>query len=365
MNEFLSGKNSNSSNRGNSFVRDYLSFVFKDPEIALRGFRGRDNNDLKDIDKVIEPPKPQLETSEFEDLKCKNKFKNRVMKFWFVMNANFDQETLKNLRNNIKSVKIVFNNHSYEEYKGLYDPDDNMIILKKGYLEQILFHELFHMASSLRRIFLSKVGGFRIISNNFLSIGEGLDEGYTDNMMYKFFYEKNRIHPNYVIRYPYEFLISRALDYVIGKETMEKLYLKASLHGLINELLKYTSKESIDEFLKVTDNAMSKEQDALKDEGTKTEKIITMERRKEYIRHFLLEIFYNKYSSCDDFDDKLNEYSNILTMELEREYEIKNPLSQCLTFKKKKEPKVRTTRFKITDREYINDFMQSKKRLTK
>ena len=356
----------NFSKKGNELVKNCLAFAFKNPEIALSGIFYRKNyEDQKDIDKVVEPPalSPLLYPEErIEINRTKKRFKEQLKTFTRTIDGNFKDDDLVNFKNNIKSVKIYYKKYSYRNFKGLYAPESNEILLEKDYKDRTIYHELFHLASNRGKIKDIIFGGFRILSNKFISIGESLDEGYTDNLTYRYFFEEEGIDKKEVIVYPYEFLVSRALEYIVGQNKMEKLYLNANLYQLIEELKKYADKNYIEQFFKDFDFATSKNINILTGPNANKSSFKKLCGCTNRISDFLLDIFYEKYHNEDDYEERLEEFKNILTMELQKEYDSFNDDVGIIRYKKKEK---RVTKYRITDDNYIDYYLSSKKSLTK
>lgn len=164
----------------------------------------------------------------------------------------FGKESLINFYNNIlwlnfscnivdRFTLTVLNNY------GLYNIHDNKIKMLKKIDRHTLFHELFHSASTI-------VGNKEFCSGlsrriNERDIGDGLNEGYTDLMVSKYF----DVRLNDENCFCSLVAIAKSLDYLIGKDKMEKFYLNADLHSLVQELSKYYFSEEISNFISTTD----------------------------------------------------------------------------------------------------------------
>ena len=225
----------------------------------------------------------------------------------------FDEEELTNLYNNVKNLKFEHVSE-LESFIGKYDLEKNKILLKVNAPIKIIIHELFHMASANCSYFPGN-GGFRLLTDDRKkTIGNGLDEGYTDKMTHRYFFRHGKA--NKVVTYSYEYLIVSALEYVIGQRTMEKSYLKADLYGLICEMLMYSNKTDIELFLKNTDYAVKNRIiKTFSMDSSKEDKEYLMDRMDE-IANFLLDIFYEKYKDDENYEDRLQEFKSLMTQEL-------------------------------------------------
>ena len=239
-----------------SYIIKYLSYLWNNAflillsteaikEAFLAYLIGK-GYDIKDISKVY-TPKLKLNNKNIKlrnDISCKSKAE--INKFIDVIIKNFDISVLKNFYNNISELLVIDNVGSYHS---IYDCEYNTI--KYNNLP-VIYHELFHMSSTYfvnNKNCLLCYSGFCFVEyKDFktFSIGNGLNEGYTDLMTERYFEEEYRkfIHPYWL-----EKNIASHLEIIVGKSLMEKLYLTSNLKGLINELNKYKSNVEIAEFL--------------------------------------------------------------------------------------------------------------------
>lgn len=159
-------------------------------------------------------------------------------KFKEVIEKNFDSDSLHNFYYNSEWVKV---NKVYfmpsRIYTGTYDYVNNKLKFKKS----SLYHELFHMCSTdFNSIFITT--GFSLDLNK-KCIGEALSEGYTDLLTKRYFNED--ISDSYWL----ESRFALHLEKIIGKKTMEELYMKGDFFGFISELNKYYKISEIETFL--------------------------------------------------------------------------------------------------------------------
>ena len=215
----------------------------------------------KDISRVVIPSSIEKKYSSIDynhinDLNYNEEIKN----FVDVLKNSFAEEHLTNLYNNVNSVKI--NDQTKKKIPsilsiflgGSYNNLNNSITVYDN--NSTIYHELFHLAS-YKEDDENRYNGFcqtkKRISDNLTGniIGKGLNEGYTEVLANRYFpdYENDNITDEYV----YLRLITQKVEEIVGKETMEGLYLDASLDGLVNELRKYTSDKEIMQFIADTD----------------------------------------------------------------------------------------------------------------
>lgn len=176
------------------------------------------------------------------------KFCGAIMEFARVILSEFSGADLTIFYNNINEVKTSpSKGYSFRYTDGYYDIEHNdMIFEEDNYLISI-YHELFHMASSVEadNIYYS---GFSQSSCTYI-FGDGLNEGYTQLLTERYFGDIEDVRGSY----KYEVFIAGKLEKIIGKSKMYKLYLGANLHGLIEELQEYTSNEEIIKFISCLD----------------------------------------------------------------------------------------------------------------
>lgn len=224
-------------------------------------------------------------------------FKELVETFVKTMEANFDKEDLQNMYRNIETLDIKF----FNEFKKMFSKDrnnlgtytsDNLIKLKRKVYEDVIFHELLHTASTKVDQEGVYSSGFKR-SYNKIMLGKYLNEGYTDLLMKRLF---KKYGP-----YKYEVLIVEALEKIIGKEKMQKLYLNGDSVGLIAELEQYTLINNIVLF----DCALS----FLQNNDLTQEEI---DHLRKQIVIFLLIIFINKNKDKESFLDDYTNYISFL-----------------------------------------------------
>lgn len=133
-------------------------------------------------------------------------------------------------------------------YAFYYLNKNKIIVIKDDYLKSV-FHELFHVSSSLviGNVIFSGFKQTRGKNGIIYKIGDGLNEGYTALLTERYF--KYFRKDSYILQKH----ISQKLEVIIGKEKMEQLYFNADLYGLVEEFKKYESEENIVHFLRVLD----------------------------------------------------------------------------------------------------------------
>lgn len=163
-----------------------------------------------------------------------------------VLKKNFSNQELKIFYENLESLGIPVITKQMEKYfkkmkfGGGYNHKDNEIYLIKT-KKELIFHELFHVATNYCGEDKNKHIGLSIDN-----IGLGINEGYTDFMVQKYF------NSNYKTNYQYYTDIVKIFEQFIGREKMEHFYMTANLNGMIDELNQYTD---IKDILQVIKNA--------------------------------------------------------------------------------------------------------------
>lgn len=208
----------------------------------------------KSISKVILPPELTKKYSEVDFNKiAAQKYGEYIVSFANVMIKNFPTEDLTNFYNNINEVKAkpkrfgLLNLIFHLDLAGFYNTKKNIIFVEKGLEDHPIQHELFHMASSPYKNGI-KYSGFQVSS-----IGEGINEGYTELLTQRYFPNEDNDEDNDIQPYDYHVSVAKKLEQIIEREKMQSLYLNANLKGLIDELKQYISEDEIMKFISNTD----------------------------------------------------------------------------------------------------------------
>lgn len=241
-------------------------------------------------------PIPKREKEDFVMPSINEEFVPIVEDFVKVMKENFEEEDLQNLYHNLKKLKIKYikeNLKSPTSYEGSYSASKNTIYVKKSVFEDVLYHELLHMAST--RIYNGfAYEGFYVANNSY--IGRSLNEGYTDLLCERLFNKK--------VTYNYESLVALALEEIIGEKNMKKYYINYNLYGLINELSNYCDIKNIEYFISYTD-LLTTRYISRNHIEYKNELIIGM---RENIVKILIKSFVNKNKDKESFLYDYKEY---------------------------------------------------------
>lgn len=220
------------------------------------------------------------------------KFGELFSRFANVILSKFHYVNLTNFYNNLNEIRIDLydlrtkNKYFHRGIFGYYDVKKNAIKLDEDYVSVIIFHELFHMASS---VYLNGnyYSGFRqYSSDDYTSIGKGLNEGYTQLLTERYFGHND----DFGKVYEYETFIAGKLEEIVGKFKMQELYLSANLYGLIKELNRYVSYEEIINFIRCLDFLNNN----LNNKTTLIFRMDTIVKRIKIINSFLVKAYLIK-----------------------------------------------------------------------
>lgn len=261
----------------------------------------RNKKIIKDSSEILLPPEliVKHKNINFEELN-KEEFGQSLVKFYQIILNNFSSRNLINFYNNLNELKI--DNKKMQslmfrkKFDGAYYPFYNKIFVNENEQNVVLPHELFHMASSFydeNRDFM--YSGFSQMIN-FKTIGNGINEGYTECMVERYYgYDFVKTSAQ---SYRYLEKITELLEFIIGKSKMEELYLNANLKGLIDELSNYVEVEDSINFIKSTDFIYNKfDKKSLTD--------IKVRKNIEYINEFLVSL-YASYAAKKYVDNKIS-----------------------------------------------------------
>ena len=177
-----------------------------------------------------------------------------VKEFIEILEKEFSDCDLSAFYDNIKNLKIDSQKESFllnlldltsgGTTGGIYSFSDNKIHMsnipfRRSCLKKaVMFHELLHMASS-RKNNKVYVSGFRTVDKS-ISIGEGLNEGYTELLNCRYFDNGRHAESYYDLQ-----MMALGIESILGQKKMRESYFSNDLKGLIHELEKYTSKEDV------------------------------------------------------------------------------------------------------------------------
>lgn len=151
------------------------------------------------------------------------------------------------LEENIKTLTIkdkLFLENDFAQYR---NPGNEIFLTYKHKFTSI-YHELMHMASYYKSDEGIHMGGFRQSKIFTIEIGRGLNEGYTELLTRRYFFDQDNDEA-------YNVLVdfAKSIENIIGKDKMEELYFNADLYNLKENIIKDTSEDEFMQFLEDSD----------------------------------------------------------------------------------------------------------------
>lgn len=215
----------------------YASHFVKEKQMA---YKLNKRYSPKNISKIEVSPRIINSMSIDLDEISRRDFGEVLVYFTRVLENNFSGLDLAYFYKNIKTLSIEDLKDKVQKDTVLaeYLIEKNKIILYEDYLKSI-YHELFHMASSINRNGKLYSGFSQGLSKG--AIGYGLNEGYTE-LLYRRYFGNVSVFVN---SYGEEIKIASYLEKIIGRRKMESLYLRADLMGLLEEMRKYLNEEEL------------------------------------------------------------------------------------------------------------------------
>ena len=176
---------------------------------------------------------------------------SEIIKFTKVVEKEFDEDLLLCYYMNIDCLNIIKVDKLYNNIiNACYDPLSNVIEIKRR-TKYTIYHELFHMAA---RNGLDT--GFEKDLGTDKQHNRGLNEGYTDLMTHRYFGDLENDKAGYQI----EMTMARMVEEIVGKDLMEKFYLKCdpnSLEACLTEYMgikAYSMLDLLDDVERMTKN---------------------------------------------------------------------------------------------------------------
>ncbi len=216
----------------------------------------KDFNDNKEIKIINHEEIKDKFTNTAQKRLLSLKFGKDILNFKKKLAQNLNSKDLNLLYNNLKTIKtkdkLFFLKHFLFLFVGgNYNPKNSKINIWHFVKNDVINHELLHMASSIYDD-NNKIGFCGFCQFNYKTkscIGRALNEGYTEVLHNRYFKNSNITSHSYKVC---EFFASM-LEIIIGKEKMQSAYFNANLNELIIELEKYDSLENIIKFIKSLD----------------------------------------------------------------------------------------------------------------
>ena len=202
-------------------------------------------------------PKGRLITHNYRELN------EIITEFINTFNDKFEKYN-NNLYNNLRSLYIVINRTTSDEYEGEYKDYENTVYISipnneeyqvNDQVRDTLFHELLHVASTN---VLKNYSGFdhEVNITGTRKIGRGINEGYTEYLLLNYF---NPSDPT--TYYEDEIRIIKELEKLLGKDKMIEYYFTGNLYNLITDLSKENDYSPIIELVKDIDYLALRDQE--------------------------------------------------------------------------------------------------------
>lgn len=247
-------------------------------------------------------------TIDFNKIVSKTMIENFSSDDLLIFYNNLNDLTIETKKFKEKNTTFKFNT------LGTYNGEKNLICLDDDAYEATMYHELFHMSSSINNdeIYFSGFKQGYLVNNENICLGVALTEGYTQLLTERYFSDIKFKNHSYV----FEKQIVYELEQIVGRKKMESLYLHANLSGLIEELKQYTQEEQIIEFITKFD--FLKSHLVTQNQAFFEDKVII--NSLKVVKEFLLKTYIikiNKYLkegliSIEQFNNNLIKYASEL-----------------------------------------------------
>jgi hypothetical protein len=218
------------------------------------------------------------------------------------MKTKIKPEHLTLMINNINSLSLKKDSDFLRKglNAGCYNSEENSITIKEGKIDlHVLYHELLHMASTVEYMGKYNCGfdNYNYLEDNY--IGYGLNEGYTDHLVSFLTGEENEI-----TEYNYLEKVTRAIEFIIGAEEMQKCYFSASLQKLAVQMSKYASAENITKLINYTDYYYNFAKKMRNKKNFPADKVYLNNICTE-INYILIEMYRSKLNYENKYSDQL------------------------------------------------------------
>lgn len=169
-----------------------------------------------------------------------------------ILVSRIDNKYLSNFYSNQSSLKIeLVNNNDYLDKfyaRSLYNGIKNKILIERDYYWEYIFHELLHVASTVkgRKVLYIGFKQYDYVSRK--SIGCGLNEGMTNYLDNKYFLDIHHTKEMYS-------LLKHIISYLLGiyEDLLEQWYFNADGYSLYMNLSCYMNKYYTNKFIYATD----------------------------------------------------------------------------------------------------------------
>ena len=249
-------------------------------------------------------------------LKFNDSVNKIIIKFQKCLKDNFPEEYLSNFNNNLRYLGFYDDRSNFlKRIKDLvksggaiasYDMFNNDLhifsdVCSDEEFEHILMHELLHMASTSNITICGLNAIVMNTKNKMISFGDGLNEGYTEYLLSKYFNV-----PKESLFYKDQVQMAKMIEKIVGKDLMEKCYFKSGIVPIINKLSELSSSDlAIDTLLSIDKTTYRSSEYGnrriFKDARNNISSIFLSKLNKELNNHIIDSdnYFTSKYIDCD------------------------------------------------------------------
>jgi len=258
---------------------------------VINNYKIRKDFKLKGVSTSVLPTEVLRKVNDIDEKRfLEQQFSDSIIEFIDVIKQNIPDTDLKIFYNNFNNIKTK--NKNFKISNLIFDkstgaqwlPDENIICVSSDNYKSTINHELLHASTTYidpntNTIFC----GFQKNKSSNNQIGEGLNEGYTEYLIEKYFSVLYQA-------YTYEKSIAKSVELIVGEQKMQSLYFNANLKELIDILKQYSTAEKALDFITTLDFLNNH----LRDKNlTSYSKNIILNSLKS-INHFLIQTYIKK-----------------------------------------------------------------------
>lgn len=274
-------------------IIDYLPSKLRNE--LIKRYKLEKDKRVFDINEIEYKPKLELDSDDKNVQIHEGSLSDVIHEFVYTLESNFSEDELITFYNNIKTLDIEYTNNddyvqkkkkytNYAKTLAYYKIANNVIYILDTSKPGILYHELFHVSTSKREGNTSFNGFCQTNLTNGYSIGDGLNEGYTQIMAERYF--KNASSGNYnIIVY-----IVDLLELIVGKDRMEHYYMTSDLYSLVDYLKQYSDYNDICKFISYLDFIVKH----IYDKNLNKKDLEYFKEILIFLNEFILETYANK-----------------------------------------------------------------------
>lgn len=213
-------------------------FVIAGSKTIIDKKLSNDIKKIKDPKPILDKPVSQIQTDFIANHITDPLIDNCIVEFKNVIEGLVDKKYLTAFYRNINDLKVRrrINLNVFDKVAAYYNSTKNEIVLLDSRIRDVVFHELFHLASSYINNEGEYIGFFQ--KNGKSVIGEGINEGCTEWAAKEYF-------PGGINSYSFQTYVFSHIAKIIGDKKIFELYFQADLKGLINEMSKYLDVDEV------------------------------------------------------------------------------------------------------------------------